>query len=350
MAAGLLSAYRQNFSGLRPLNMRRDLGDVADLIEHAFADTLDASGRAGIAEMRALSRAGPLLWLIARLNYRFPAMRGFVWIEAGRVVGNVTLAPTGYGGGWIVANVAVASGFRRRGIARRLMEAALEQVAAQGRFGILQVDADNDAARGLYESLGFRAQRTFVRWRRPAYLGRPAGAPAMPPLRRTTRYDADAVYALAERVRPESSGGLGWLRSTTRQALRPPFLGTANWLLSGRQVESWVVTSRAQHADALLRAERRLGGLTTMFDLLVDRPHQGTMERPLLSFLLRLADERRQPFVTDHPADDEAASAALRDMGFWQERVQVHMLWQAPHEDERAARSRPYTTKRKEHE
>ena len=45
---------------------------------------------------------------------------------------------------------------RRQGIARALMAAALERARAQGaRTMFLEVAADNGAARGLYEMLGF---------------------------------------------------------------------------------------------------------------------------------------------------------------------------------------------------
>jgi ribosomal protein S18 acetylase RimI-like enzyme len=324
MTAGLLLSHAQGDPGLRPLDVRRDLADVADLIELCFAATLDANGRAAIAEMRALSRTGPALGILARLVRSFPLMRGFVWVEGGRIVGNVSLAPAGYGRGWIIANVAVAPPFRGQGIARRMMQAALAQVAKSGRFAVLQVDEDNATARHLYETLGFQTQRAFVRWRRPAYLGSPT-VTALPPLRRATRGDAERAYALAERARPDARGGLGWLRPTTRRALRPSRFAGVQWLWSGQQVESWAIEQGPRFAG-LLRTERRLGRLSTTFDLLVDPSSQGELERPLLLFLLQSAREQRRPFITDHPVDDEAASAVLRELGFWQERAMVHMI------------------------
>jgi ribosomal-protein-alanine N-acetyltransferase len=51
----------------------------------------------------------------------------------------------------------VAPGERRRGLARRLLAEALERLRGQGRpFCHLEVRADNEAARALYEALGFR--------------------------------------------------------------------------------------------------------------------------------------------------------------------------------------------------
>ncbi|MEK7276500.1 MAG: hypothetical protein AAB427_04050, partial [Chloroflexota bacterium] len=49
--------------GLRALDLRRDLGGVAALMELCFGDTLDGAGWGAVREMQRLSRAGPLLWV-----------------------------------------------------------------------------------------------------------------------------------------------------------------------------------------------------------------------------------------------------------------------------------------------
>jgi hypothetical protein len=40
-------------SGLRPFDVRRDLNQVADLVEQCFADTLDPDGQHYLGQMRA---------------------------------------------------------------------------------------------------------------------------------------------------------------------------------------------------------------------------------------------------------------------------------------------------------
>ncbi|MBN1967419.1 MAG: GNAT family N-acetyltransferase, partial [Anaerolineae bacterium] len=216
-AAGLASASTP-FSGLRPIHVRRDLGAVADLIEFCFAPTLDAAGRSAIQEMRMISRSGPLLWTLGRLSSVVPGlMQGFVWIEQGRLVGNVSLAPAGYGGGWLIANVAVHPDYRRRGIARRLMAASMDLIAQRGAFAVLQVEADNSGAYALYEGLGFHELRTFTRWRRATHHVIPPALPESLPLRQLTPRDGDRLAALAELVRPDHRGGIGWLRPLDRR-------------------------------------------------------------------------------------------------------------------------------------
>ena len=59
---------------------------------------------------------------------------------------------------WHVMNIAVADEFRRRGIARGLMERLFELTARDARRGYtLEVRVSNDGAIRLYERLGFRS-------------------------------------------------------------------------------------------------------------------------------------------------------------------------------------------------
>ena len=60
---------------------------------------------------------------------------------------------------WHVMNIAVAPAYRRKGIARALMERLFEVTARDARRGYtLEVRVSNDAAIRLYEALGFRAR------------------------------------------------------------------------------------------------------------------------------------------------------------------------------------------------
>jgi len=75
-------------------------------------------------------------------------------------------AVAGYAGGWMLAgneyhvlNLAVAPAVQRRGVAQALMTALLARAAGQGcRSATLEVRRGNDAARALYEKLGFRLE------------------------------------------------------------------------------------------------------------------------------------------------------------------------------------------------
>lgn len=91
------------------------------------------------------------------------ALREFVLAEANHYYAAAADGEIcGYGGFSLAADeaeiltVAVAPPYRRRGIARALMERMLADAAAQGGAVMyLDVRASNEAARALYEALGF---------------------------------------------------------------------------------------------------------------------------------------------------------------------------------------------------
>jgi hypothetical protein len=70
---------RRPDTGLRRFDMRRDLQQLADLIDLAFESEIEATRSSIVAEMRRLARAGPLLWLLdASYATLSPLMGGFV--------------------------------------------------------------------------------------------------------------------------------------------------------------------------------------------------------------------------------------------------------------------------------
>ena len=99
----------ETLRGPRPIDPSRDLAQVADLVGTAFAGDIDEDGMRVLKEMRSMSRAGPLLWLLDRTSPEFrEAFGGYVWIEEGRVVGNVSLNRLSpLGNRWQISNVAV---------------------------------------------------------------------------------------------------------------------------------------------------------------------------------------------------------------------------------------------------
>ena len=156
MAASLVSA-KQPTSGLRPMDLRRDLGEVATLIETCFAPTLDAAGHAAIQEMRMVSRAGPLLWVLARAGNLLPGLsQGFVWLEGGRIVGNVSVAPAGQARTYVIANVAVDPAYRRLQSDIRTTTMGLERAQTIG--GALRSEAELEERleeqRRTFETIG----------------------------------------------------------------------------------------------------------------------------------------------------------------------------------------------------
>jgi GNAT superfamily N-acetyltransferase len=101
------------------------------------------------SDFRRLMRLDPRGCLAARLG--------------GRVVGTVTSVIFGKGLAWI-GMMLVDKGFRRRGLGKRLMRAALDYL---GQEGVDTVKLDATAAgRPVYESLGFVPESLIERWER----------------------------------------------------------------------------------------------------------------------------------------------------------------------------------------
>lgn len=174
MAAALVRrGTTDHDSSMRPTNLARDLYQIAELVEIAFEQDLDANGRASIQEMKALGRMGPLLWffsLLEPIGLGLGLGQGYVWRTDGRVVGNVSIHSGGthpwHGRGSLIANVAVHPSQRRKGIARSLMQASMEMIehSMKGQWAALEVDASNSGAVRLYEELGFQAFETLDHW------------------------------------------------------------------------------------------------------------------------------------------------------------------------------------------
>ncbi|HSN95531.1 MAG TPA: N-acetyltransferase, partial [Anaerolineaceae bacterium] len=164
---------------IRRLDPKRDLTYVADLVEAAFGLQNDPEGSSVVSQMRNLAtfyRTYPLAGALSTNQ------TGFVWEEAGQVVGNVNLIPfhrrlTPI---FLIANVAVKPEFRGRGIAKALTQHALRYTQQGGRGEIwLQVRSDNQVAIRMYQGLDFQFFGAISQWAKPADLNMP-GMPVGP--------------------------------------------------------------------------------------------------------------------------------------------------------------------------
>lgn len=169
----------QNTDKIRRLNLSSDLDQVADLIESCFPISRDPDGQTYIREMRKAARDMRLLgWLSHLSELSDSRSAGFVWGDAGIILGNLSLIPFQKDGRRIhlIANVAVHPDHRRRGIARALTQHALAFLRRSGDpESWLQVRMDNPSAINLYRSVGFTKQAARTTWRiRPADLTRAA--------------------------------------------------------------------------------------------------------------------------------------------------------------------------------
>jgi predicted GNAT family acetyltransferase len=257
-------------------------------------------------------------------------MQGFVWIEDETVIGNVSLYPAGFDQNWVIANVAVHPDYRGQGIAHQLCQAALERIVEWGgRAAILQVDETNHAAQRLYDRLGFFAERSFTRWQWFGSNRPPQPLADMPYITYRSVWEWKAAYELVNLQRPNSRGGLGWLRPTREGSFRPSFWRSLGRLLEPGSYEEWVVRDLHNHLRAWVLCHIGFGSSTMRFDLIVHPDQQGELEEPLVNYALRRAANQLRGAYTDHPADDGAADQVFRRYHFRPLRTFVHMTWRA---------------------
>jgi predicted N-acetyltransferase YhbS len=229
-------------SHLRPLDVRRDLLAVADLIELCFANTMDADGREYLRKIRRAGREADMLrWVPSVVEPAQLPMSGLVWEKDNRVVGNLTLIPFYRSGRriFLIANVAVHPNYRRQGIARALTSGALEQIQKQsGREAWLQVRADNTSAYNIYCSLGFQERARRITWQAtPDLIERSSVLPineALTSIRRSSDWPQQSAWLAANY--PEE---VIWNTTLSVHRFIPGFWRDLMRQLSGPPIQHW---------------------------------------------------------------------------------------------------------------
>jgi N-acetylglutamate synthase-like GNAT family acetyltransferase len=163
---------------------------------------------------------------------------GFVWLDEGQVVGNVSLRRAHTRGGWMIGNVAVHPDLQGEGIGRSLMDAAIDLIVRRGGSWVgLEVREDNAVACGLYRSMGFEVVGHSLEMSRSEGLAWPNVEADMHWLRRARMSDGEAIYRLALE-------GLGQLQREALEIRRISY--RAGWearfsaRLEGRRADWWV--------------------------------------------------------------------------------------------------------------
>jgi ribosomal protein S18 acetylase RimI-like enzyme len=310
--------------GLRPINSMRDLVGVTTLIEHAFADDMDAVGRSHMREMRWMGILfGWMDWFASPGQGFLP---GYVWVEDGQIVGNVTVRKlSAFGRGWMIGNVAVAPEWRGRGIARQMMEASIELVRHNhGDWIALQVRTDNDIARNLYQTLGFVDTGEMVYFECRTLAADRVAKPTQitgSRLRPARAGDMEQLYTLAQSFVPDS---VRWAEPVYRSLFDISLeRNLADWLSGGRHVWCVVESVDQLHGAALLEIKHRRRW--ARLHLWVVPAHSGQYEDALIDSVLAEFHHPIDLVVARVPGNHIDGRVALATRGFRQVRALTSM-------------------------
>lgn len=311
MAVVTSSISSSQLKQLRPFDPNRDMLAVANLIESCFATTLDPDGKRYLRHMRAIAkRKGANRWISMATSVNTPPMAGYVWEEAGEIVGNLSLVPFLSQGSRInmIANVAVHPDHRRRGIARALTTAALEK--SQKRFTSatwLQVRHDNQAAINLYLGMGFkpRAQRT-------TWVSSPRSLRGQAPLKtrvtlRRSHHWPDQNLWLDKNYPP----ALRWYFPIKLTSMRPGLWGWIYCFFNEIDVRHWAVENGQELLGVL--SWQRTRRYADQVWLAASSEHEDLVLKSVLPYLRR-EQQLNRPIVLDYPHN--RAISTLREAGF----------------------------------
>ncbi len=310
---------------IRMMRPERDLTQIADLLEEAFGSDLSREGRELIRDLRFIGKTGALGGVLFALDSALRGeFKGFVWDEDGKVVGNVSVNQTGWDR-WHISNVAVASSHRSRGIARRLMQAALSYIWDQGgRWVTLQVRDDNPVAISLYRSLGFVELGRVVEMELEGTARPPQASGEKAVDFELSRWEEEYELALAS-IPP----GLLWLERPRPEGFRPmsfsPFLNRLAYMAQGYDLRH-VMVLRDGRMVATAALWKSLLGKRHKLQFLIHPEARGETEEALAERILKpLEKPFRGVAYTKIPAEYEELVRVLERAGFRTVRVLIQM-------------------------
>lgn len=301
-------------SHIRQLDIRRDLLQVANLIELCFANTLDADGCENLRQIRrAAVDTAYLRWVPGADERVSMPLFGYVWEQDQRIIGNLSLIPIYKGGRWLylIANVAVLPEFRRNGIARELTLRALQHVREHRVSSAwLQVRDDNPAAQHLYETTGFVERSRRTTWVNNQFAPPP---PRLSGVNVTGRRTADWNQHLTwlKRTYPPE---VSWNMTFDARRFSPGFWRQVWRWFNGEMQEHWV--ARRSNPDIILgiASWEPVRTLSDQIWLTADPEDEATAIRALLPQVNKYLAPRQRPIAVNYPAG--RSGQAFVDCGY----------------------------------
>jgi len=316
----MVTIIHRRAEGLVPFDPFRHLGQVVALISQAFEGELGPASRHALRRMQRVARWGGFgLWLW-EVDVGARGAPGFVWLEGGKVVGNISLRRAVSAGGWMIGNVAVHPDWQRRGIGHALVKAAVETAAERNAAWVgLEVRESNVTARRMYEGMGFEQVGTMLELLRPSQMPWPRQPPPSLPLRRARAADGRLLYQLAlEGLDRPHREVLEVRRSTYRTGWEDRL---AAWLEGSRR-EWWVVEE--DRIEGALGTDSRWPARWHQIEVLVRRERLDDLGPRLVQAGLGILSKRR-PWETTTSLPGLRARLEPAFVGFRRARRLVQM-------------------------
>ncbi|MGL4647814.1 MAG: GNAT family N-acetyltransferase, partial [Caldilineaceae bacterium] len=247
---------------------------------------------------------------------------GYVWVEDGKVVGNITVQRSDkFGSRWQIANVAVADAWRGRGISRKLMERAIRHVRELGgKWATLQVFESNAIARTLYDHMGFDVVGGVTDLEAKRLLPeRPEGDRTDELPASFAPFSSGQWQALYELANNQYGATAQWWRPLRRSEFQPSLeTMTSEWvwgMVGRRQIYRRCLQQGQRFEAALVLTAQRWSGAHRL-QLWVRPEHYGQVERSMVQWAVaRLRDYPTLPLQATVPSEHLAAIEALQAAG-----------------------------------
>lgn len=324
---------------IRDLELPKDLEELGTMLPDSFQYPenpdwgVQEDERQSLAEdINGLRRSW---WMIQIGQVFLRSMRdlliGKVWEEDGRIAGAVIFQPRGTSNNWVIGTVATLPDYRRRGIARKLVEASLETMREKGAEVVdLSVIDANLPAYQLYLSLGFEHYTGTLDME--YHPGEALPAPELPAdyqLEKSDFFDWRARYEVMKRITPES---LQQYEPVIPETFRQPgFMRIIDPVFSRAQkIRRFVNLIRHTPSGEVvgyLLWEARIGGKGRHYTSIRLDSKYASAVRPLLEFALHEVMAVDPALIVEMglPVWQEHAVQAAYDLGF-EKRVLYHRL------------------------
>jgi ribosomal protein S18 acetylase RimI-like enzyme len=198
---------------IRPFQLPQDIDIMNTLVMEGFqypenpAWNVQEDEKQGMIDrINGAKRLWPILRIMQIISPVFrDALCGFIDEEENKPAALINYMRQRNVPEWFIANVTVLPAYRRRGIARKLLETTLEELRKRkARVVFLEVVDGNDPAFNLYKEIGFSAYTKSSQYY--YQKDRPIVTPSLPNnygLKSRSRFDWRTRYDFAKRVTPQ---------------------------------------------------------------------------------------------------------------------------------------------------